>query len=262
MTSIADFPWRPLTPDELEARYAQLELRAKTPLRPEFTTEIIGPGRWAYLTEFLHRDGRFWRGRISPLHPGRPRRLSVANFLVSVRSTGCRPLLLHAAGADAGKRSVERFANLPLRLYARWVADAEDTYDFPAQGPIMSVSYNEPGAEQGTVRVVRVRCTTDSQWTVLPTEQELDTITATCMPQGTCLPGDLNAVGTTYVTPSVRVFQEFHIVPQVMDAPLRDLVGEPVEPTSARERNRQRLLAAQANSLTAPVAREHRAIQL
>lgn len=89
---------------------------------------------------FEHRDGRIWTFLLSRLEQDHPLRVHDVSYYLLGTSPGCEPVRFASRDKSSGKRTVERFANLPFDYYKVLVADAEPSIDHPIHGEIASIT--------------------------------------------------------------------------------------------------------------------------
>jgi len=161
------------------------------------------------VAEFRHRDGRIWQGRIMPLPPGSVQtHITGHTHTIALSSGGCRQFRFIANGLSSAKRTVLRFANLPLDVYDRLIADARGTTDHPRPDDVgvfriqVVKRHRRPGGRTETQRYERegIGRLEGSIITVFPHSEELQDILGLCC-SGSSLPvvpsgiNELNPVG-------------------------------------------------------------------
>jgi len=89
---------------------------------------------------FEHRDKRLWTFWITKIEEGNILHGYNYNYYVQGTSTGCEPIRFVSRNMTGGKKTTERFSNMPLDNYYVLTADADGTSDHPMKGEIAQIS--------------------------------------------------------------------------------------------------------------------------
>ncbi len=151
-----------------------------------------------YATNFRHRDNRIWQARIEELQP--PTYLDDSRYthMIELTSAGCRTYTFMSLSLDQAKRTINRFANMPMLNYNRLISDAQGTTEHPRPGVVgvfrMRTQHQERLAggrtETRQSEINGIAYNDGAQIIVFPTTAELTEILA-----GAC------ATGTTALVP-------------------------------------------------------------
>lgn len=143
------------------------------------------------MAQFRHRDNRIWSAVISPLTDINFRNY---DYTIQLSSGGCRTYRFVARVVNTAKGVVQRFANMPLELYERMVADAQPTTDHPRSDDIgvfrMQVVKQRragPGGyrtETQRYMISGLGRVDGNSITIFPNSEEIGEILLTVCPQG------------------------------------------------------------------------------
>jgi len=88
---------------------------------------------------FEHRDRRLWIFWITRMLSDNPLHGYGYNYYVQGTSSGCEPVRFLAKSIPAGKRTTEKFSNMPVDNYQILTADADGTTDNPVKGTVAQI---------------------------------------------------------------------------------------------------------------------------
>jgi hypothetical protein len=213
-------------------------------------------------TRFEHRDRRLWSFLITQMPSDNPLNVDGYQYYILGSSAGCEPVRFVSYNIPSGKKTVERFANMPLDNYQILTADAEGTSDHPVKGKVALITIRlerrvrrsalpndydiEYDNEERTGRV------TGSRIMLFPTQEEINEVLETALDRGSeiveRLIEELNLEGT-------RTRRQQPTTNAPMQRPI--ITGSLF--TSRRQFG---AAAAAMDTMCAPDSREERAIQL
>lgn len=212
-------------------------------------------------TRFEHRDHRLWTFQITAMPENNPLKIAGHSFYIYGTGAGCEPVRFISSNITNSKRTVERFANMPLDNYQILIADAAGTSDHPVGG---------------TVATIIIRRERRTRRSALPNdydieyedEERIGMVDGTCVrlfPTQHEINDVLDTVLANHSDIVERVIEE-HGMDDVRTRRQRPAAVAPMQQAGASQHftsRRQFGAAAVAmDSMCAPAAREARAIQL